>query len=70
MTLCPTTINVKMAAVMSQHSCQIMDGGELRVLTETGTIQSLNCGCKKPMLLSFNLELFNTIYSTKRGQNK
>jgi hypothetical protein len=68
--LCLTTINVKMAVVMSQHSCRVMDGGELRVLSETGTVESLNCGCKEPMLPSFNLELFNIIYSTKRGQNK
>jgi hypothetical protein len=47
-----------------------MDDSQLRVLPETGTVQTLNFGCKKFMLLSFNLELFNINYNIKRGQNK
>jgi hypothetical protein len=47
-----------------------MDDSQLRVWTETGTVQSLTFGCKKLMLVSFNLELFNMNYGIKRGQNK
>lgn len=66
----PTPINAIVRVVMSQHPCRFMDGYQLRVLTETGTVQSLNFGCKKFILLNFNLELFNIIYIIKRGQNK
>jgi len=68
--LCPTPINVILAVVMSQNPCRVLDGGQLSVLTETGTVQSLTFGYKIFMLLNFNFELFNINYSIKRGWSK
>jgi hypothetical protein len=61
--LCPTPINVMLAVVISFHPCRIMERSQLHVFTVTGTVQSLNFGCKKFMFLTFNLKLYILNYS-------